>query len=384
MCSQKRKTRSDKFPLTLHKTGQYCKKVKGKMYYFGKDKQLALERYLEQASLLHNNRSSIIKKKSSDMTIGTLSELYLNQQMLKVQAGEITARHNADQKNCLNKFVNSIGRFVKVRDISTLDLQKYKRLIKKSYSAQRLNLNISVMKAMFHWAKKNEILDFIPNIDIISRENVEHKQRFVFSSVQIKKLLDLADVQMKAMIWLGLNCGFGCTDCSQLKWSDIDFENSRVILARGKTGIMRDLPLWPETIEAIKNVPRKAGNLIFYTKHGRPMISEKHIIMESTEKYSSINMVTTRFSRLIKKAEIKVSKGTGFYSLRRAAATMAARSGDPFAVQRLLGHADLKMATRYVQDVSKQTDLVIENSRKYVCVAKSAIEQAEQPSMTKD
>jgi integrase len=43
------------------------------------------------------------------------------------------------------------------------------------------------------------------------------------------------------------------------------------------------------------------------------------------------------------------------------------RSGDPFAVQRLLGHANLKMATRYVQDVSKQTDKVIENSRKYLC-----------------
>jgi len=48
------------------------------------------------------------------------------------------------------------------------------------------------------------------------------------------------------------------------------------------------------------------------------------------------------------------------------AATMAARSGDPFAVQRLLGHADLQMATRYVQDVSKQTDEVIEKSRLYL------------------
>ena len=45
---------------------------------------------------------------------------------------------------------------------------------------------------------------------------------------------------------------------------------------------------------------------------------------------------------------------------------VAARSGDPFAVQRFLGHVDLKMATRYVQDISKQTDRVIENSRKYV------------------
>ncbi|MHC4536283.1 MAG: tyrosine-type recombinase/integrase [Planctomycetota bacterium] len=68
----------------------------------------------------------------------------------------------------------------------------------------------------------------------------------------------------------------------------------------------------------------------------------------------------------MRKAGIRVPKGTGFYALRRTAATIAARSGDPFAVQRLLGHANLQMATRYVQDVSRQTDRVIENSRKYV------------------
>jgi integrase len=68
----------------------------------------------------------------------------------------------------------------------------------------------------------------------------------------------------------------------------------------------------------------------------------------------------------MKKLRIQTPKGTGFYSLRRTAATIAARSGDPFAVQRLLGHVDLTMATRYVQDVSAQTDKVIENSRMYV------------------
>ena len=79
-----------------------------------------------------------------------------------------------------------------------------------------------------------------------------------------------------------------------------------------------------------------------------------------------MNIITTKFSRLIKKAGFVVPKGTGFYTLRRTSATIAARSGDPFAVQRLLGHADLTMATRYVQDVSEQTDKVIEKSRKYV------------------
>jgi integrase len=68
----------------------------------------------------------------------------------------------------------------------------------------------------------------------------------------------------------------------------------------------------------------------------------------------------------MKDAGINKGKGVGFYTLRRTAATLAARSGDPFAVQRLLGHADLKMATTYVQDVSEQTDRVINNTRKLI------------------
>jgi integrase len=83
-----------------------------------------------------------------------------------------------------------------------------------------------------------------------------------------------------------------------------------------------------------------------------------------------LNIITPLFTRLIKRAGLNVPKGTGFYTLRRTAATIAARSGDPFAVQRLLGHADLQMATRYVQDVSAQTDRVIKNSRRYVCQMK--------------
>jgi len=43
--NSQRKTRSDKFPLTLHKTGQYCKKIRGKFYYFGSDRDEALQRY---------------------------------------------------------------------------------------------------------------------------------------------------------------------------------------------------------------------------------------------------------------------------------------------------------------------------------------------------
>jgi integrase len=151
---------------------------------------------------------------------------------------------------------------------------------------------------------------------------------------QINKVLSAADVKMRAMIWLGLNCGFGCTDCSELKWTDLDFVNARVKLARKKTGIPRDLPLWPETVDALEKISR-TGKLVFYTSKGNPYIQT---LLKSdgngNGRYTTLNTITTNFSRLIKKSSFDVPKGTGFYTLRRTAATIAARSGDPFAVQK--------------------------------------------------
>jgi integrase len=124
--------------------------------------------------------------------------------------------------------------------------------------------------------------------------------------------------------------------------------------------------LWPETVDTLRKVPR-SGQLVFYTAEGHPWIRTlAKTAGDGSRKYTTVNAVTSMFSRLLKKARIKAPSGTGFYALRRTAATLAARSGDPFAVQRLLGHVDLAMATRYVQDISRQTDRVVDNSRKYV------------------
>lgn len=368
MATQKRKIRSDKFPLTRHATGQYCKKIHGKIYYFGSDKQEAHQRYLEQATYLHGSNHSSQKPVNDSMTLRQLCDMFLKYQFTKVKANAITAQHYNDQISSLNILMSFLGQRRSINDISTLDLQNYKRKLQQHYnkSSHRLNLHISNMKTLFHWAKKNDVLKQIPNIDAVRRSKLTNRQRRIFTHEEINKILAVADTQMKAMIWLGLNCGFGCTDCSDLQWKNLDFTNARVEFPRGKTGIPRDLPLWPETILALKAVPKK-GKLVFYTARGNPFVRNVlNIDANGNEKFSPINSIATKFARLIKRAGLDVPKGTGFYSLRRTAATLAARSGDPFAVQRLLGHANLIMATRYVQDVSKQTDAVIEKSRIYM------------------
>jgi integrase len=126
------------------------------------------------------------------------------------------------------------------------------------------------------------------------------------------------------------------------------------------------LTLWPETVEVLKKLPKR-GELVFYARNGNPWVRTiRNVKADGTIKFTNDNALSKNFSKLLKKAGIKTEKGVGFYTLRRTAATLAARSGDPFAVQKLLGHADLKMATTYVQDVSEQTDRVINNMRKLI------------------
>ena len=69
MKSSKRKARLDKFPLTLYPTGQYCKKIKGRIRYFGADKKQSLERYLGQATYLHGCQRSMQTASNGKMTL---------------------------------------------------------------------------------------------------------------------------------------------------------------------------------------------------------------------------------------------------------------------------------------------------------------------------
>ncbi|MBC8217671.1 MAG: hypothetical protein H8E73_04345 [Planctomycetes bacterium] len=209
-----KKKRSSKFPLTLHPTGQYCKKIRGKLYYFGADKRRALERYLQEATDLHSGRATRLRNADAEMTLRSLCNLYLEHQLARVNAGDLTERYYADQVKSLRKFAGHTGPSCWISSIRTIDLQDYRNMLIQKYGTPAgANLNIAIMKAMFNWAKKNDILQSIPNIDAVAKLRTIKKEKPLFDSTEIRQLVINADNPMRAMIWLGLNCGFGCTDC---------------------------------------------------------------------------------------------------------------------------------------------------------------------------
>jgi len=253
----KRKIRSDKFPLTLHPTGQYCKKIKGKLYYFGSDKQKALQRYLEQAAFLHTGKAVKPNSFNNTLSLKTLCNLYLDYQESRTAVGETKLRNVYDLILLLRDFVKFVGANRVVSAVSTLEVQNYRRkLIKAGLAPRTVNNHISAVKAMYHWAVDNEVIESGPNLKAIKKIPDTKTERTIFTPEQIRRLLEHANDKLKAMILLALNCGFGCTDCSELLWKHLDLKKRRVNFPRTKTGVRRNLPLWEETVRCLKSIPR--------------------------------------------------------------------------------------------------------------------------------
>jgi integrase len=189
----------------------------------------------------------------------------------------------------------------------------------------------------------------------------------MFEASELRAIIEAATQPLKAMVLLGINCGFGNTDCGSLPRGAVDLKCGWIDYPRPKTAIERRCPLWPETIlavrEAIKLRPkpkqREHDNLVFLTKYGQPWT-----------KVTSDNPVSKEFRKLIdaidraavngaKKRHTKppdkiYRRGLGFYALRHTFETVGGESRDQVAVNHIMGHADASMAEVYRERISDE------------------------------
>src|SRR6185369_5506585 len=99
---------------------------------------------------------------------------------------------------------------------------------------------------------------------------------------EVRRLIAAANQPMKAILLVGINAGFGNSDCGNLPLSALDLDAGWLNFPRPKTGVERRCPLWPETIQAIREAlavrptpkaPADEG-LVFITKYGLPWAKE--------------------------------------------------------------------------------------------------------------
>jgi len=371
------------FPLTPHNNGQWCKKIRGKVCFFGvwEDPQAAVQNYLRVAADLHAGRQPRPTISLDGVTVKEVCNHYLAFQLQKLEAGEISPRWFEDCRRVVEKFARLAGLNRLVSDLAPDDFRQYRQhLIRHGSSSKLRGLGvhaitrcITVVRGIFRYAYESDLIDKPikygksfekPSATLMrkSRQAAESKNgKRLFKPAEILSLLNASDVPLRAMILLGINGGFGNTDCARMTLRAIDFDRALVEFPRPKTGVERTVPLWPETVNALRqslaNRPaptnEESAALTFINTFGRPWVREiTHRKANNTiEKVVPIDGICQEFSKLLRKLGLK-RRGLGFYSLRHTFRTWADEVRDQHAIHRIMGHTIPGMSGIYVEEIS--------------------------------
>ena len=367
-----KKPRPD-FPLFPHARGYWAKKVRGKMRYFGPwadpDRAVALWK-AQQDDLLAGREPSVTevdddgKPVLPGITVKYLCDAFLTSKGEARDAGELTVGTFRQYLRACMLMADTFGRNRVASDLKPTDFAKLKTEARKGRGVPGVDEKVRLTRGVFKWAYESGLIErpvvFGPDFKQATaadrrkqrqRQRAEHGPK-LFTAKEINAMLAEATPSLRAMILLGINCGFGATDCSDLRTNHIDLKARTLDCPRRKTGIPRRAVLWPETVKALRvaleqrHEPKgdTPDNSVFVTHHG-------NTFTRTTDKGTRIDSVGMMFNKLAEAVGAKRAR-CGFYGLRATFQTEANKAGDIQAARLIMGHEDEgDMTARYTQAI---------------------------------
>lgn len=336
-----------------HASGQWAKTIRGKQVYFGKwdDWKAAKAKY--DAQYPPDGQPARTRECT---TLADLLNTFRRQKRVVLEEGELTQRSFDEYTAVCDRIAATIDPHRDIQTIGSEDLSELKKVLCRSKAGEQLSPSsqkrlLTMARMVFKFAndelepplarpiRYKKILQ-PPSAKVLRKARNKVGPR-LFAAEEIRALLEIAKPQLKAMIYLGINCGFGNRDCATLPIEQLDLALGWHTYWRPKTEIARRCPLWPETAAALYAVVKdRTGGLVFMTKYGKPWYSDTGGCPISYE-----------FRKLVKELKIGRNGITTFYSLRRTFETIGATAGEQLAVDYIMGHtpASDDMAAVYRQ-----------------------------------
>ena len=359
-------------PISYHKqTRQYYVTRAGKRIYLGADRDEALEKYHRM-----------------NLGLATEPERPVKQALLtaKELANRFLAAQQANWRNpvtTLASYKHWIGRFLKdhpklkVGDLSVELFAAWKlSLRERDYSAESINHYLSAVRSMFVFAEETGVLEKSPSLRRVKNESgvrAGSHEKPLYSPEQISRLLEQADAQMRAMVLLGLNCGFGPKDMHDLTWDHMS--EDRITLPRSKTGINQTFLLWPETQKALDEIQDQRLALIERLQaRGRNRTDSGHVFVTRFWKTWSKDSIAEQFRKLCDKADVPCY---GMYRLRHCASTAMSLVTNPHVHRKFMRHSQLQQQVTYTHTPDAEVDIAVMKAKERLLGADSATSDPE-------
>lgn len=336
------------FPLSAHPCGQWCKKIYGKIYYFGPwdDPEGAEQEFQRRKAQLTGKEIE-----DSPMTVRELCNHFLATKRLLVDRGKMRKRSWNDYQDVAKILVREFGPARPVETLRAVDFENLIASLPETWGPTTVNNFIVRAKPFFNYAYKQEYVSAPVRTGVAFTRATQQEQRKhraaspkkFFTAAEIRTLADQSTDYMRAMILCGINLGFGNTDCSTLLRSALDTKSEWYVAPRTKTGVVRMGWLWPETTRALdivlasqrRKCPAHLADRVFVTKYGNEYAPD-----------DGDDAISKQFSKLKSKCGLSRTN-VGFYALRHVTQTIGEQAGDPVAVKVLMGHVDGTISERY-------------------------------------
>ena len=388
------------FPLFPHASGRWAKKIRQKTHFFGRwgntvlgevvsvdnveaSASEALGEFNRQWPYLSEGRTAP-PVNAGGCTVRDLCNLFLTEKQSRIENGELTQYSFNEYHRSAENVVSFFGRDRIVDDLRPDDFSAFRTALGKGCGVVTLKSKINRARVLFKFASDRQLIDrpvayggaFDRPKDKVLRQARNVAGERLFERDQLLKILDALDgkpitvegqdkpvtspasAAMKAMVLLGLNAGFGNTDVATLPQSAVNLDSGWIMFPRLKTAIQRRVPLWPETIDALRKAITERpqpkddadADLCFITNQGTRFVRMQPSGTEG--KFVTINSLSRRFELLLDRIGINARRGVNFYTLRHVFETQAGESRDQVAVDSIMGHTDPTMAGQHRERIS--------------------------------
>ncbi|MDC0273664.1 hypothetical protein OAK91_02915 [Planctomycetaceae bacterium] len=406
------------FPLYAHACGSWVKKINGKRWTFGGWKtdpqgEKALVEYHRQKDYIEShgerppepktqievqNEIVLSQQEGPGLTVHYLVNRYLAKLDRDVDNGRRSYRHFSEMKRRAKEIKSFFGGDKVVAEITAQDFRKLLESWEdRKLKAKSIEGYVTRARAIFSWGysaglmptpvRFNGSFQKPPKEEILRERNQNRRQRGgkAFSREEIRLMLDAAegkevtllepdpetgkpvtvnmtaDPCLRAMILLGINCGLGNEDVSELSAELLDLDTGWLDFPRNKTGRERLSKAWPETISAVKEAIaarpqpkyREDKDRFFLTTSGLP-------VCRSSDNRTPIDGIVTPFSEFQKALGI-YRTGRGFYGLRHSFKTTASMLAPKKVVDIAAGHSFGGIDENYVDATAPEWRPMLED-----------------------
>jgi integrase len=328
--------------LTQRPDGMWCKKIDGRLRYFGPahcPEAEARRELLEYLRVRETGAAAAVTPIS--VTVQDLSDQYGTACLARVEAGKLERRTYDLYADAIQDFGDVVGWTAQAGAVPADQFARVAEAWSGRLGVHRFNNYVQAVRTAYRWAVENRLLDKPPHfggafrkapaaqgrLSAIQKREERGERRF--KADELRKIIAAARGPLRVFVLLALNGGMYSADVSDLRWGDIrrDGRHWLIDTTRRKTGIPRRLVLWPEVVRELERRERGADDvLIFRTIHGNPW-----------NQRNGTDSIGLLFRRLLDRLDLR-REGVGFGSFRHTHVSAVGDHPDQAAARMVRGH----------------------------------------------